>query len=219
TRSAGMELLQESLAYAIKNSDDFWEAVIIHLQLTGAALGIAILVCVPMGAWIARRYDIASYVINIFNTLRVVPSLAILFLAFPYLGLGPRSALIALTILAFPPILINSYAAFRGVDPAVIESARGMGMSGWQTLRKIEFPLALPVIMTGIRTASVEVISSAALAALISAGGLGNFVVRGFAVNRPHIMLVGAIPIALLALFSELLLSTVQRQMAVPAAQ
>lgn len=211
-----MELLQQTWQYALENQSRFWEAVVVHLQLSGTALAVALLICIPLSIWLARNVQIADLVLNIVNALRVVPSLAILFLAFPYFGLGADSALLALILLACPPILINSYAAFRGVSRAVVESARGMGMSSAQILQQIEFPLALPVIMTGVRTATVEVISSASLAAFISAGGLGDFILRGFAVNRPHVMLVGAIPIALLALLSELVLSAVQKRLATP---
>ncbi|HEX8683190.1 MAG TPA: ABC transporter permease [Ardenticatenaceae bacterium] len=214
-----MELLQQTWEYGVENSERFWEAVRTHLELSGVALGIAVLLCVPLALWIARRTELADVVINGFNAVRVVPSLAILFLAIPYLGLGRGPALVALTVLACPPVLINSYAAFRGVNRDVLEAARGMGMSEWQVLRRVEFPLALPIVLTGIRTAAIEVISSAALAALISAGGLGDFVVRGMAVRRAHIMLAGAIPIALLALLSELILSSLQRWLAVPEAR
>lgn len=211
-----MELLQQTWEYAVENQDTFWVALGIHLQLSATALTVALLICIPLSIWLARNVQIADVVLNVVNTLRVVPSLAILFLAYPYLGLGADSALLALTVLAFPPILLNSYAAFRGVNPAVIESARGMGMNSWQILRQIEFPLAMPVIMTGVRTATVEVISSASLAAYISAGGLGNFILRGFSVNRPYVMLVGAIPIALLALLSETVLSAIQKRLTAP---
>ncbi len=211
-----MELLQQTWEYAVENQDAFRVALRIHLQLSATALTVALLICIPLSIWLARNVQIAEVVLNGVNTLRVVPSLAILFLAYPYLGLGPDSALLALTVLAFPPILLNSYAAFRGVNPAVIESARGMGMNSWQILQRIEFPLAMPVIMTGVRTATVEVISSASLAAYISAGGLGNFILRGFSVNRPYVMLVGAIPIAILALLSELVLSALQKRLTAP---
>lgn len=211
-----MELLQQTWEYTVENQDAFWVALQIHLQLSATALTVALLICIPLSIWLARNVQIADVVLNMVNTLRVVPSLAILFLAYPYLGLGADSALLALTVLAFPPILLNGYAAFRGVNPAVIESARGMGMNSWQILRQIEFPLAMPVIMTGVRTATVEVISSASLAAYISAGGLGNFILRGFSVNRPYVMLVGAIPIALLALLSETVLSAIQKRLTAP---
>jgi osmoprotectant transport system permease protein len=212
-----MELLRDSLLYAVDNRDFFWKSVVIHLQLSAVSLGIAVLIGVPLGAWLARRGAIAGIVLNGFSAVRVVPSLAILFLAFPYLGLSFRAALVALTVLAIPPVLINSYTGFRGVEAAVLESARGMGMSPWQVLSRIEFPLALPVLMTGIRAATVEVVASAGLAAFIGAGGLGDFVLRGFAVRRTYIMLVGAVPIALLALAAEWSLAAVQRQLLVPA--
>jgi osmoprotectant transport system permease protein len=212
-----MELLQQTWAYAVENQDAFWVALRIHLQLSATALTVALLICIPLSIWLARNVHIADAVLSVVNALRVVPSLAILFLAYPYLGLGADSALLALIVLACPPILINSYAAFRGVNQAVIESARGMGMNSWQILRQIEFPLAMPVIMTGVRTATVEVISSASLAAYISAGGLGNFILRGFSVNRPYVMLVGAIPIAFLALLSEIVLSALQKRLTAPS--
>ena len=214
-----MDLLQQTLDYAMANRDNFWDKLLGHLQLSGAALGISIALCLPLAIWLVRHGRVAEPTLNAVNALRVVPSLAILLLAYPYLGLGFGPALVALTLLACPPIPINAYAAFRGVNQAVVEAARGMGMSDGQILRQIEFPLAMPVILTGIRAASVEIISSASLAAFINAGGLGYFILRGFSVNRPHVMLVGAIPIALLALLSEALLSALQRRMMVPEAR
>ncbi|MCB9129233.1 MAG: ABC transporter permease [Ardenticatenales bacterium] len=208
-----MDALRQMWRYVGDNQAFFVESLRIHLQLSGVALGIAILLCVPLGIWLARRLTLATPVINLVSALRVIPSLAILFLAIPYLGLNRTAAFVALTLLALPPVLINSYAAFRGVPAAVKEAARGMGMNTWQLLWQIELPLALPVVMTGIRTAAVEVISSAALATFIGAGGLGDFIARGFRLSSTPIMLVGAIPIALLALSSELLLGGLQRRL------
>ena len=166
-------------------------------------MAISLLIGLPLGIYIASRASLAQAVLNVFNTLRVIPSLAILFLALPYLGLGFTPALVALTVLAFPPVIINTYAGMRGVDRAVVESAAGMGMTAWQILGQIEIPLAIPAIVTGIRIAAVEVISSATLAAFIGGGGLGDFITRGFALYDVPIMLVGAVPVALLALLSE----------------
>jgi osmoprotectant transport system permease protein len=199
-----MELLQAALQYYIQHQTDFWRAFEQHLTLSTAALAISLGVGLPLGVWIAHRTQIAQVVINFFNAFRVVPSLAILFLALPYLGLGFWPALVALTVLAFPPILINTYAGLRGVDRAVVEAARGMGMTPAQVLAQIEIPLAVPAIVVGIRVAAVEVLSSATLAAFIGGGGLGNFITRGFALYDVPIMLVGAVPVALLALISEL---------------
>jgi osmoprotectant transport system permease protein len=119
--------------------------------------------------------------------------------------------LIALVVLACPPLLINTYAGFRSVDRAVVEAARGMGMATSQILRKVEVPLALPVVIAGLRIASIEVIASASLASFIGAGGLGIFIQRGFSVNNVAAMLVGTIPIAVLALLAEALLASLQR--------
>jgi osmoprotectant transport system permease protein len=202
----------------LENQSEFWSAVVEHLQLSFAALVIAIVVCVPLGIWAAKRRAVAQPIINTANALRVVPSLAILFLALPYLGLGFKPSLVALTVLACPPILINTYAGFRSIDRAVLEAARGMGMATRQVLRSIEMPLALPVLIAGIRIATVEVIASASLAAFIAGGGLGIYIQRGFSVNEPSLMFVGTIPIALLALLAEALLSVVQQMVTIPGA-
>jgi osmoprotectant transport system permease protein len=213
-----MTFLTESYRYFLENQARFWQAMGQHLSLSLTALAISVLVGVPLGIWISRRARVAELVINGFGALRLVPSLAILFLALPYLGTGFRPALFALTLLAFPPVLINTYAGIRNVDRAIVEAAFGMGMEPNQVLRQIELPIALPAMIAGIRTAAVEVIASATLAAFIGGGGLGDFITRGFAVYEPRIMLVGAIPVALLALFSEGLLGGIQRIFSVPAA-
>ena len=199
-----MVQFQGAIQYFLNNQADFWQAFQVHMTLVSTAMGISLAIGLPLGIWIAHRTHLAQVVINLFNAFRVIPSLAILFLALPYLGLGFWPALVALTVLAFPPILINTYAGLRGVEASVIEAALGMGMSPLQVTRQVEIPLAIPAVVTGIRVAAVEVISSATLAAFIGGGGLGNFVTRGFALYDVSIMLVGAIPVALLALSSEM---------------
>lgn len=206
-----MQLLIDAYQYALKNQSAVLEDLGIHLRLSFGALAIALIICVPLGIWVARYYRLAPFVMNLAGTLRVVPSLAVLFLALPLLGIGFRPSLFALTLLACPPILINTFAGFRGVDRAVLEAARGMGMSSFQVLRQIEWPLALPVVIAGIRTAAVEVIASATLAAYIGGGGLGDYIQRGFTLLEPSILIVGALPVALLSLAAELLLSVLQR--------
>lgn len=212
-----LNLIQETLLYAQSHADELMGAFRDHLLLVGIALGISLIISVPLGVWTSRSKTASVTVINFFNGLRVVPSIAILFLAIPYFGLSFTSAVIALTILAFPPILINTDAAYRSIDPAIKESATGMGMTNKQTLWRIETPLALPVIVTGIRTATIEVIASATLAAFIGIGSLGLFVVRGFALYDIPILLVGAIPVAILALSADLLLGGLQRWLQPPS--
>jgi len=205
------ELLSASYAYYLANQERFWTEMSRHLILSGSALAISLIVCIPLGIWAARHTTIAQYVITAIGALRLIPSLAILFLVLPYLGTGFGPALIALTVLALPPVLINVYTGILGVERAVVEAAQAMGMTTRQQLLQIELPLALPVIIAGVRTATVEVISSATLAAFIGGGGLGIFVTRGFALFEPRIMLVGAIPVAALALISEVILGLVER--------
>ncbi|MCC7352616.1 MAG: ABC transporter permease [Anaerolineae bacterium] len=209
-------MLGQAFAYAVAHLHELIAATGQHLLLATVALGIGIVLCVPLGVWTSRSPVAAAMVINAVNALRVVPSLAILFLALPYFGLTFTSSAIALTILALPPILINTDAALRTVNPAVREAAFGMGMTQWQVLWRVEAPLALSVVISGVRTAAVEVMASATLAAFIGGGGLGIFVTRGFALYDTTILLVGAVPVALLTLVTELGLSLLQRAVRVP---
>lgn len=212
-----MELATEAITYAAAHTTELALALRQHLALVGLALGVAVALCVPLGVWTSRSDAAAILFINTSNALRVVPSLAVLFLAIPYFGLSFTSASIALTILALPPVLINTDAAYRTISPAIKEAAFGMGMTPWQVLRHIETPLALPVIIAGIRTATTEVIASATLAAFIGIGGLGLFVVRGFALYDIAILLVGAIPVALLTLLADVGLGKLQKRLQPPA--
>jgi osmoprotectant transport system permease protein len=209
-----LELLSAAYAYALENSDRFVAALLRHLLLSGVALAASVIICVPLGIFIARRVAVAQLVLTVVGALRLIPSLAVLFLALPYLGLGLRPSLFALTLLALPPVLINTYAGIRNVDQPVVEAARGVGMGPGQVLRRVELPLALPAILTGVRIAAVEVIASATLASFINGGGLGEFIQIGFALNRPSVMLVGAIPVTALALAADGLFGRLQRALA-----
>jgi osmoprotectant transport system permease protein len=203
--------------YLLEHAAEFRAATGEHLWLAGVTLLLAVAVCVPLGLWTARSRRVSAAVINAVNAVRVVPSIAVLFLAVPYLGLSRESAVVALLLLAMPPILLNTDAAFRSLDPAVLEAARSTGMTRAQMLRRIEFPLALPVILTGIRTAAVEVIASATLAAFVGVGGLGIYITRGFALYDFAILMVGGIPVALLTLAAEGLFTGLQRLTVQPA--
>ena len=214
-----MNTFAQAYDYALAHQAELVGALGRHLLLVAIALGIGIAVCVPLGVVTSRSPAAAATIINVVNALRVIPSLAILFLALPYFGLTVQSAAIALTILALPPILINTDTAFRTISPAIREAALGMGMSPGQVLRRVEVPLALPVIVAGVRTATVEVIASATLAAFIGGGGLGIYITRGFALFRNEILLVGAVPVALLALLAEVGMGVLQRVVQPPQAR
>jgi osmoprotectant transport system permease protein len=206
-----METLQQAWEYALDPSNNFWGQVVQHLRLSGIALLVAVLVGVPLGIWISRYGALSRVVVNIMGVLRVVPSLAILFILLPVLKTGLAPSVVALALLAVPPITINTDAGMRGVDPAAVEAGRGMGMSGRQLLRKVQLPLAAPVILAGLRIAAIEVVASATLASLIGGGGLGDFIQAGLSLSRNDLLLVGAIPVAILALCVELGLGSAQR--------
>jgi osmoprotectant transport system permease protein len=211
-----LDLLTRTWLYAQTRADELTAALGDHLVLVILSLGIGLAISLPLGVWTSRSRLAALTLINLFNSFRVIPSIAILFLAIPYFGLSTTSAVLALTILACPPILINTDAAYRTVPTAAREAALGMGMTNWQILWRVETPLALPVIIAGTRVAAVEVIASATLAAFIGVGGLGLFVVRGFALYDIAILLVGAIPVALLALSADQLLGRLQKWLQPP---
>lgn len=206
-----MDVLATAYQYALANLDRVLTALQQHLLLVALPLALGVLVGLPLGLWSARSRWVSVVVLNGFNALRVIPSLAVLFLAIPVLGLSLWSAVLALTLLVMPPILISTDVAFRTLSPAILEAATGMGMTAQDRLRRVEIPLALPVVIAGIKTATVEVIASATLAAFVGAGGLGSFIVLGFAAYDPAILLVGAVPVALLALGAEVSLSWLQR--------
>jgi osmoprotectant transport system permease protein len=211
-----MDIFIQSINYATSNIDKVIGGLIEHLSLVFIPLLIGLCVGLPLGFISSRSPTASALFINSFNALRVIPSLAILFIVIPYFGLTFTSAAIALTLLALPPILINTDVAFRQIDPAIQEAAKGMGMTSRQILQQVEIPLALSVIVAGIKTATVEVIASATLAAFIGAGGLGRFIVLGFSLYDNAILLVGAVPVAVLALLAEVSLSLLQKSLEPP---
>ena len=194
-----MHLIAQAWAFAVTHQVSIQSAIREHLALSASALGAAAAVCLPLGVF-ASRYAWGRAAIAAVNAIRVIPSLAILALVLPWLGLGFTSALVALVVLACPPVLVNTDVAFRGVDASAVESARAMGMTSAQVLWRVETPLALPVVLTGLRVAAVEVVASATLATLIGAGGLGDIIVAGLELNEPAELFVGALAAAALAL-------------------
>ncbi len=197
--------------WEVVQGEGFMRAVVSHVQLSAAALLLGTLIALPVAALVSQSAWASFVAINLSNVGRAVPSLAILALALPFLGLGFRPSLLALTLLAIPPILINASIGLREVDRSVIESARGMGFSGLQVLTRIRLPIALPVIFAGLRTSAVQVVASATLATFIGGGGLGDLIVLGLQRNRPEVQLAGAIPVALLAIGTELAFGALQR--------
>lgn len=202
-------LLAQTWTYALAHRHDLFVAVRQHVSLSAAALAIAACIGVPLGIWTARSAAGKS-IVSVVTAVRVVPSLAVLAFMLPVLGIGFAPALVALTLLACPPILINTDVAFRTIDPGIVEAATGMGMRPAQLLARIEYPLATPVMLAGLRTSTIEVIASATLAAFIGAGGLGTFILDGLANNDMRQLLLGGASVAILALGAESILSVLQ---------
>jgi osmoprotectant transport system permease protein len=189
----------------------FRDALVVHLLLSGSALAIAVACAVPAGVLVSRRRRAALAVVNAANVLRTVPSLAVLALMLPLLGIGFVPALVALALLGLPPILTNTCVGLAQVDADVVDAAAGMGMARWQALWRVELPVATPVILAGVRTAAVEIVASATLAAFIGGGGLGDFITAGIGMMQVELLLVGAVPITLLALLTEGAFAVLQR--------
>ncbi|SKB85593.1 ABC transporter permease/substrate-binding protein [Dyadobacter psychrophilus] len=206
-----MEVQQSLWEFMAQQSDKLLSQTLAHIGLTCISLLIAVVIGLPLGIWIAQRNKAAWLVLGIAGVLQTIPSIALLGFMIPLLGIGALPAITALFLYALLPIIRNTYTGIRGVNPAVTESARGMGMSRWQVLFNVELPLAMPVILAGIRTATVINVGVATLAAYIAAGGLGEFIFGGIALNNSNMILAGAIPAALLAIFFDLLLSLVQK--------
>jgi osmoprotectant transport system permease protein len=190
-----------------------------HLWLTGAAMLLAAAIAVPCGVWLTRSTRWARPVIGAANILQTIPSLALFGFLLPVPWLGDRAAriaIVALTAYALLPILRNTYAGIRGIDPAVIEVARAMGLTDAQRLFKVELPLAASFILAGLRTAMVACVGIATIAAAVGAGGLGELIFRGVASVDNRLVLAGAIPAALLALAADGLLGLVEGRFRVP---
>jgi osmoprotectant transport system permease protein len=192
-------------------SDKLLQQTMQHIGLTGIASLIAVLIGLPLGIIISRRPRLAQLTLGIAGILQTIPSIALLGAMIPLLGIGAKPAIVALLLYALLPIIRNTYTGITGVNPELKEAAAGMGMGRMHVLMKVELPLAMPVIIAGIRTATVINVGVATLAAYIAAGGLGEFIFGGIALNNTNMILTGAIPAALLALLFDFLLGRLQR--------
>lgn len=199
-----MQIFQE-------RQEQLFRALLEHIQISLVALMFAILIAIPLGIYLTRKKRVAESVIGISAILQTIPSLALLGILIPLFGIGKVPAIIALVIYALLPILRNTFTGINEVDPRLLEAARAMGMNGRRRLLKVELPLAMPVIMAGIRTAMVLIVGTATLAALIGAGGLGDLILLGIDRNDTTLILLGAIPAALLAILFDLFLRKIER--------
>lgn len=186
--------------YFINYGSDYLLALCQHLWISLLSVTLAFAAGFAAGTASAGNEKAYRFVTTVFNTIRIIPSLAVLILLIPVMGTGVKPAVTALVFLAVPPVLINTALAFHSIPASVLEAADGMGMSAGQEFFQVKLPLAAPFLFTGLRTASVEVIASATLAAYIGGGGLGSIIFTGLGLNRTDLLLIGGVSVALLAL-------------------
>lgn len=197
---------------------EIFSATLEHLELVLMAMAIAVAIAIPLGIFIVQRPALRTVALGIASVFQTIPSLALFgfLIPIPFIGgIGKRTAVVALVLYALLPILRNTYVGLTGIDPAVLEAATAMGMTPWQVMWRVRLPLALSVILAGIRTATVITIGVATIAAAIGAGGLGTFIFRGVAMVSDAVILAGAIPAALLALLADGLLALLERRLRV----
>jgi osmoprotectant transport system permease protein len=189
-----------------------------HLELVLIAMAIAVAMAIPLGILIVQRPALRTVALGVASVFQTIPSLALFgfLIPIPFIGgIGKRTAVVALVLYALLPILRNTYVGLTGIDAAVLEAATAMGMTPWQVMWRVRLPLALSVILAGIRTATVITIGVATIAAAIGAGGLGTFIFRGVAMVSDAVILAGAIPAALLALAADGLLAVLEKRLRV----
>ncbi len=204
--------------FFVDHRAEIFEATVAHMTLVLIAMAIAIAIAVPLGMYIVQRPALRSIALGVASVFQTIPSLALFgfLIPVPFIGgIGRRTAIVALVLYALLPILRNTYVGLTGIDPAVLQAAEAMGMTDTQIMWRVRFPLALPVILAGIRTATVITIGVATIAAAIGAGGLGTFIFRGVAMVSDAVILAGAIPAALLAIAADLILAAVERRLKV----
>ncbi len=211
-----MEILTDLVAWFLDPAN--WQGpagiptrVAEHVWYSAIAIFASVAIALPIGVFIGHTGRGGAVVINVLNSARAVPTFGIILLTVLVAGIGLLPVVVALVVLASPPIVTNTYAGIRSVDPGIRESAEGMGMVGWQVIRRVEIPVALPVIMAGIRTSAVQIVATATFAAIVGLGGLGRYIIDGLAQQDLTQVLGGAILVAALSLLTEFSLSSLQR--------
>jgi osmoprotectant transport system permease protein len=197
--------------FILDPTNDYLGHAIDYLKLCGVAIAVATIIGVGLGVLVSRSAVLAFIAINLSGVMRAIPIIAALFIIFSIVKqLGFLPAIIALILLGIPPILINTYTGIRGIDPAAIDAAKGMGMTSWQIATRIQAPLVTPLVAAGIRTSAVQIVATATLAAFVGAGGFGDYIVDGLTVFNNTELIVGAVSVAVLAMIIEVSLSWLQ---------
>jgi osmoprotectant transport system permease protein len=212
---AGLGVFVDALEFVFDERglilDKTWE----HLRLSGAAMAVALAVALPLGVWLGHLHRGSFIAVNLANVGRALPSLAVIAIGLAFLGIGFTNVTFALVVLGVPPILTNAYVAVDSVESDAVEAARGMGMTRWQIIRRVELPLALPLIFAGVRTATVFVVATATIAAVAGGGGLGDIIVNQAGYGLEGVV-GAAICVSILALAADAALGLVQRLLTPP---
>lgn len=206
-----MDTINDVIAFIERNPDRFSDLVLAHMRLSFTALAIAALIWLPLGALFASLPRFGGQLVSLFSAIRVIPSLALVFLFYPFLGFGTLPATVALVVLAAPAMVTNTYTGLIGIDPAIREAAAGVGMNRAQAFLRVHAPLALPLVLTGVRLAAIELLASATLASFVGAKSLGQYILTGISLLDTTYLLVGGIPIVLLVLGTDLAFSATER--------
>ncbi|AUW63651.1 MULTISPECIES: ABC transporter permease [Staphylococcus] len=197
--------------YLVENSGMLLNKTLEHLYISIMALILAMIVAIPLGILLSKKEKLSKVSLTIAGILQTIPTLAILALMIPLFGVGKVTAIIALFIYVLLPILNNTIVGVQNIDRNIVEAGRSMGMTNFQLMKDIELPLALPMVLSGIRLSSVYVISWAALASYVGAGGLGDLIFNGLALYEPEMIIVGTILVTLLALIVDLILAQIEK--------
>lgn len=181
------------------------------IQICLVSILIATAIGVLLGIAVSRTAILAFVAVNLSGLMRAIPIIAFLIAAVPFMGIGFKPAVVAMIVLGIPPVLLNTYTGLRDIDPSIIDAARGMGMTNGQIMVRVQLPLVLPILAAGVRTAAVQIIATAPLAAFIGAGGYGDYIVDGFYKLHPVEIFAGAVPVALIALLVEVGMGWLER--------
>jgi osmoprotectant transport system permease protein len=211
-----LDVFVEALEFVVDERALILEKTWEHLQLSAAGLAVALVLALPLGTWLGHLHRGSFVAVNVANVGRALPSLAVIAIGIAFLGVGFANITVALVVLAVPPILTNAYVAVDGVEHDAVEAARGMGMTRWQIIRRVELPLALPLVFAGIRTAAVFVIATATIAAVAGGGGLGDIIVNQASYGLEGVV-GAAICVSVLALAADGALGLLQRALTPPA--
>jgi osmoprotectant transport system permease protein len=205
-------MLQQLIAFITNPENKFGAETLATIELSIVPILIAFVIAIPVGIALAQRPLAAFIAANTSGLARAIPTLAVLAAVVPYLGVGFKPAVFALSLLGIPPILLNTITGLRGIDPSTIDAARGMGMTRWQILWRVEIPLMAPVLAAGVRTSAVQIVATVPLAgAEIGSGGYGDYIIAGVNLLQTTPLLVGGIGTAILAFLTEMLLAQAQR--------